>query len=107
MYLFGPAIALVAVAGLVAVLRWTFDSDVARTEKLLFSRPESSEPADYGLLQTVAVVNDIIDARELKHRLADAGIRSTFAPSQGGCVNVLVFASQFADAKRVMGGSTL
>jgi hypothetical protein len=105
-YVYGPLIAFVAVAVLAAILRWTFDSDIARTEKLLFSRPDLAEPADYGLLATAAVVEDISEARYLKDRLADAGIRATLAPAQDGCVNVLVFEKQLADARRVAGGFT-
>jgi hypothetical protein len=105
-YVYGPLIAFVAVAVLAAILRWTFDSDVARTERLLFGRPDLAEPADYGLLQTAAVVENIAEARELQSRLADAGIRATLAPTKAGCVNVLVFESQLADARRVVGGFT-
>lgn len=105
-YVYGPLIAFVAVAVLAAILRWTFDSDMARTEKLLFSRPDLAGPADYGLLAIAAVVEDISEARDLKERLAEAGIRATFAPAQGGRINVLVFDRQLADARGVAGGFT-
>ena len=103
-YVYGPLIAFVAVAVLAALLRWTFDSDVAKTERLLFSR--SGQQADYGLLQAAAVVEDMSEAKELGGLLSDAGIRCTFAPDPGGRVSVLVFESQLAEARRVAGGFT-
>jgi len=103
-YVVGPLIAFAVVAILAAVLRWTFDADVTRTQEKIFA---AKHGGDYGLLRVVGVADDILEARAIKERLAEAGIRATFAVAPAGHVNILVFESQLAAAKQVMGGTTL
>lgn len=103
-YVVGPLIAFAVVAILAAVLRWSFDSDVSRKQDKLFAAQQSK---DYGLLRIVVVAEDMGEAQHLRERLAEAGIRATFAAAPAGHVNVLVFSSQLIAARQVMGGSTL
>jgi hypothetical protein len=103
-YVVGPLIAFAVVAILAAILRWTFDADIARTQEKLFAAQHGT---DYGLLRVVGIAADMAEARALKDRLSEAGIRATFSYAPAGHVNVLVFDSQLMAAKQIMGGSTL
>ena len=100
----GPLIAFAVVAILAAVLRWAFASDVARKQDRLFAARQGT---DYGLLRVAGTAPNMVEARALKARLADAGIRATVAIAPDGHVDVLVFESQLMAARQVTGGSTI
>jgi hypothetical protein len=98
MYVVGPIIAFGVVAGLAAVLRWTFDADVS-------TFPDRSDPEDFGLLRPVATVEDAVTARALRQTLSEAGIRATLGLSPDNRVHVLVFATELDRARRLVGGA--
>ncbi len=102
MYVVGPIIAFVVVAVLAAVLRWTFGSDVARTQARIFSGTE-----DYGLLRVAGVVENDAAARRMQDLLRDGGIRSTTAIEPDGTVRVMVFEAEIEAARRLVGGWAL
>jgi hypothetical protein len=101
----GPLIAFGVIAGLSAILRWTFSADGSRAAQVRFFEP--SEPEDFGLLSVAGVVANTDDAQALQGMLADAGIRATIAPAKDGRVRVLVFTSDLETARRVVGGSAI
>jgi hypothetical protein len=100
MYAVGPLIAFGVVAALVAILRWTFNSEIGRAEREIFGASESD---DFGLLSVATVVDTAEDARAFQRMLADAGIRATVAAAPGRRVRVLVFTTDLERARRVMG----
>ena len=103
-FVVGPLIAFAVVAGLGLVLRWAFNSDIARTEAKIFGPPP---PEDFGLLSVAGLVANNDDAHGLQQMLADAGIRATVAPAPDGKVRVLVFTTDLESARRVVGGSAI
>jgi hypothetical protein len=60
---------------------------------------------DFGLLDVAAIVDTADTAEQIRAVLADAGIRATVAPAADGRVRVLVFETEVARARRVVGGS--
>lgn len=98
-YVLGPIIAFVVIAALALILRWTFRSELSRTEAEIFADPE-----DYGLLRVAGVVEGDAEARIMQSLLAQAGIRSTVAPSPDGRLRVLVFEKEIEAARRLVGG---
>jgi hypothetical protein len=99
MYVLGPIIAFVVIAALAAILRWTFRSELSRTQAEIFAGPE-----DFGLLCVAGVVEGDAEARIMQSLLSQAGIRSTVAPSPDGRVRVLVFEKEIEAARRLVGG---
>jgi len=99
MYVLGPVIAFVVVAGLALALRWTFRSDLSRSQKEIFSGPE-----DYGLLRVAGTVDGEAEARIMQSLLSQAGIRSTVATAHNGRIRVLVFEHELEAARRLVGG---
>lgn len=99
MYVVGPMVAFLVVGALAAVLRWTFDSDLARTQARIFAGTE-----DYGLLRVAGVVDSEAAARAMQDLLLTVGIRSTTAVEPGGGVRVLVFETEIEAARRLVGG---
>jgi hypothetical protein len=95
-YVVGPLIVLVVVAGLALMLRWAYGSSRP-------ALPAPDEPADFGLLQELAVVDTDDTAHAVRALLSDAGIRSTRATTPGGHVRVLVFAADFDRARQLVG----
>lgn len=89
----GPLIALIAVAALALVLRWTFAGTAGP--------PEPPQPQDFGLLSAVATVDDPEVAAGIRRVLQDAGIRSTLASGTDG-ISVLVFDSELDQARRLV-----
>lgn len=90
---FGPLMALFAIGGLAAVLRWTFADD----------RPAEPFSDDYGLLRPVAVTGTISAAEHARGVLAEAGIRATIAVGNDNLVRVLVFEHELDQARRLVG----
>ena len=101
----GPLIAFGVIAGLSAILRWTFSDDGRSAAGVRFFPPSESD--DFGLLSVAGVVETNDDAEALQHMLADAGIRATMTPAPGGRIRVLVFTSDLETARRVVGGSAI
>ena len=90
----GPLSALAIVACLALVLRWTFGTGQP-------ARPWSA-PEDFGLLSTVATVDDPETASGVRRVLGEAGIRSTVAVTRDARVSVLVFDSELDRARRLV-----
>jgi hypothetical protein len=101
----GPLIAFGVIAGLSAILRWTFPNDGSSAAGVRFLPPSESD--DFGLLSVAGIVATNDDAEALQHMLADAGIRATVTPAPGGRIRVLVFTTDLETARRVVGGSTI
>jgi hypothetical protein len=101
-YIFGPIVAFLVVGALAAILRWTFDPNLARKQAEIFG-----QPGDYGLLSVVAVVDTQLEARTMQQRLTAAGIRATVGPAPDGRTNVLVFEAEIDAARRLVGGPPL
>lgn len=97
LYVVGPLIAFAVVAALAAILRWTFDSDLADKQARIFGDPD-----DYGLLAVAAMVDNEADARHMQDLLRTAGIRSTTSRDQDGRIRVLVFDSEADAARRLV-----
>lgn len=97
----GPIIALLVVAFLALILRWSFGST-----QMPGPVPDR-RGADFGLLHEVAVVGSVGEADTLRGVLSDAEIRSTTADAGWGRVRVLVFAADLELARALVGpGST-
>lgn len=97
LYVVGPLIAFGVVGALAVILRWTFDSDLARKQEQIFGDSD-----DYGLLAVVAMVDNAPDARHLQDLLSSAGIRSTTSRDVDGRIRVLVFDSEIDAARRLV-----
>ena len=95
MYVVGPLLAFVVIAGLALVLRWTFDAP---------TRSRSwAEPEDFGLLTAVSTVDEPDSAELVQRVLAGAGIRSTIAVTRDARITVLVFETELDLARRLVG----
>jgi hypothetical protein len=101
MLVVGPLIAFGVIAALAAILRWAFDSDVARTPEKIFG------VEDFGLLSVAGVVESADEAWTMQHLLADAGIRATTALAPDGQVRILVFTADLEQARRVVGDTAI
>ncbi len=85
-YLVGPTAAFVVVGLLALLLRWSF----ARGSSLVAPPAQPSTPDDYGLLVSVATVDDPAIAESLATQLERLGIRSTVVETSNG-LRVMVF----------------
>jgi hypothetical protein len=97
LYVLGPVIAFGVIAGLAAVLRWTFDEDAVPPPG-----PAEPVPDDFGLLRPASTVDDRATAKALARTLKDAGIRATIGTAPDGRYHVLVFATQLDRARRYL-----
>ncbi|MEJ5914988.1 hypothetical protein [Pseudokineococcus sp. 1T1Z-3] len=84
--LFGPLVALVAVAVIALLLRWGW----SRGHSLVPGRARAGGEGDYGLLVPVAEPTTFVEAEALRARLEAEGLRATLAPTTDG-PRVLVF----------------
>jgi len=98
-YAIGPTIALVVVAVLVLLLRWTFSHGRSVVER----RPERGSSEEYGLLEVVSSPATFVEAEVQRRTLVDAGIRATLAPTTDG-PRVMVFPDQAGLARQVLAG---
>jgi hypothetical protein len=96
-YAFGPLVALVALAALALLLRWTFSRGTSLVER----RSTPGAPTEYGLLTVVASPSTFIEAEMLRRRLLDHHIRATLAPTTEG-PRVLVWPDDVAIARAVL-----
>lgn len=96
-YAFGPLVALVAVAVLVLLLRWTF----SRGRSLVERRPQRGSEEEYGLLEVVSAPGTFVEAEVQRRTLVDAGIRATLAPTTEG-PRVMVFPSEAGLARQIL-----
>lgn len=92
-----PLLALVALAVLALLLRWTF----ARGTSLVERRSAQGAETDYGVLVPVAAPATFVEAEMLRARLVDAGLRATLAPTTDG-PRVLVFPRDAAAARNLL-----
>jgi len=98
-FLWAPALAFVAVVGLIAVLRWGFSSGGS-----LIARPAKKGPSgSYGLLVAVAEPTDASAGERARSRLQAAGIRATLAQTDDG-LRLMVFDGDLDQARRVLRG---
>ena len=96
-FLFGPMIALVALAGLALVARWA-----SQTGTSLIERPARRGSAEeYGLMIPVASPRTERAATEVTARLADAGLRARPVRTTQGW-RVMVWAEDVARARAVL-----
>jgi hypothetical protein len=93
-FLFGPLVALMVVAVLALLLRWTFSHGTSLVE-----RPSrAGREGDYGLLVPVAQPATFVEAEIARRRLGEVGIRATLAPTTDG-PRVMVFERDAARAR--------
>ncbi len=97
LYVLGPVIAFAVIAGLAAVLRWTFDEDADMPPG-----PVEPVPDDFGLLRPASTVDDRSTARAQARTLREAGIRATVGGAADGRYHVLVFARELDRARRYL-----
>jgi hypothetical protein len=95
-YIIGPLVLLAVVGALALVLRWTYGTSSR-------SLPALDEPADFGLLRELAIVENDDTTEALRALLSDAGIRSTRAYTPQGTIRVLVFATDLDRARQLVG----
>ena len=95
--LYGPAMAFLAVALLVLLLRWTF----RRGGSLVERAPRRGPASDYGLLVSVAEPATFAEAELIRARLVGQGVRATLAPTTDG-PRVLVFGEEAAIARALL-----
>ena len=98
-YAVGPAMALVVVAVLALLLRWTFSHGRSLVER----RPHQGPSSDYGLLEVVSAPPTFVEAEVQRRTLVDAGIRATLAPTTDG-PRVMVFPDEAGLARQVLAG---
>ncbi|ABS02761.1 hypothetical protein FHR75_000836 [Kineococcus radiotolerans] len=98
-YALGPTIALVAVAVLVLLLRWTFSHGRSLVER----RPQRGTSEEYGLLEVVSSPSTFVEAEVQRQTLLAAGIRATLAPTTEG-PRVMVFPKEAGLARQVLAG---
>jgi hypothetical protein len=96
-FLFGPMIALVALAGLALVARWA-----SQTGTSLIERPARQGSAEeYGLMIPVASPVNARDSRDVAARLTAAGVRHREVTTTEG-PRVMVWAEDVARARAVL-----
>jgi hypothetical protein len=96
----GPGSVLGAVCVLAVALRWII-ADGPRRHRRPRSGPAPADD-DFGLLRSVAVVDDPDTGRSVRALLVAAGVRATVATDRAGRVHVLVFPSEHARALRLV-----
>jgi hypothetical protein len=109
-----PLVALLVIAGLGLVLRWTFSrdgkptvwpgagDDPAETAASGLATPIDPAPRDYGLLTPVTVVDTRQEAELVREQLARASIRATMSTDSAGRYHVLVFANDADRARSLL-----
>lgn len=98
-YAVGPTVALVVVAVLVLLLRWTFSHGRSLVER----RPTAGSSEEYGLLVVVSSPPTFVEAEVQRRTLVDAGIRATLAPTTEG-PRVMCFPDQAGLARQILDG---
>ena len=94
----GPLVALLAVAVLSLVLRWTFSTSHRTAPRGRVVRlPATAD--DYGVLVPVALATCRDDAARLRDALAAGGVRGTLGRSTPDGVPLLVFPSDVDRAR--------
>ena len=100
-FVIGPMLALLLVAVLSGMLRWTYG-----THNQHVAPPPEHDDGDLGLLREVAVVASVEAADLLRRRLAADGIRATVRPTTDRIGrSILVFAKDEVDARVVLANS--
>ncbi|HEY2765208.1 MAG TPA: hypothetical protein VGJ13_14555 [Pseudonocardiaceae bacterium] len=100
-FVVGPLLALLLVALLGGMLRWTYGTHTQHV-----APPPEHDDGDLGLLREVAVVPNAEAADVLRRRLAADGIRATVRPTTDRIGrSILVFAEDEVDARVVLANS--
>ncbi len=97
-FVIGPLLALLIVALLGGLLRWTYG-----THKQHVVPYSENDDGDLGLLREVTVVADAEAADVLRRRLAADGVRATVRPTEDDVGRrILVFAEDEPDARAIL-----
>jgi hypothetical protein len=96
-YVYGPAVAFLAVGLLAMLLRWTF----RRGSSVVERRPRRGPASDYGLLVAVAEPPTFAEAELIRARLVAQGVRATLAPTTEG-PRVMVFGEEASVARALL-----
>ncbi len=98
-FFLGPLLALLLVALLGGLLRWTYGTH----SQHVAPHTDHAEAEDLGLLREVAVVPTVVAAEVLRQRLAADSIRATVRPTPDRTGHrILVFAKDEPDARVVL-----
>jgi hypothetical protein len=98
-YVYGPAVALLAVGVLALILRWSY----RRGGSLVERRARRGTEQDYGLLVAVAEPATFAEAELVRARLVAQGVRATLAPTTQG-PRVMVFPDEVSVARALLRG---
>jgi hypothetical protein len=98
-YLWGPAVAFLAVGVLILVLRW---ANPPRRTSLVSRTPARGRPDEYGLLVPVAEPQSAREGEAMRARLLADGIHGTLANTEAG-LRVLVWPDDAARARQLLG----
>jgi hypothetical protein len=96
---------LLAVAALVCAVVLVILGTVAATRRLRRSRRSGRPPAaldDFGLLRTVALVENLDTGQVLRALLTAGGVPATVSTGSDGLVHVLVFPDAYEEARRMV-----
>jgi len=99
-FLWGPALAFLAVGVLALVLRWAYSP---RRDTLVAGSPRPGRPDEYGLLVAVADPGSAREGEVMRGRLQEAGIHATLAQTAAG-LRVLVWPADELRARQVLRG---
>jgi len=95
--LYGPVMALLGVAFLIALLRWAF----GRGSSVVERPPLSGSPGEYGLLSAVASPGSLVEAEILRQHLEHGQVKATVAVTNEG-PRVMVWPADEARARQVL-----
>lgn len=100
-YAFGPVVVLIALIGIVFIMRWAFSGG---SSLISVAQPNTpGDPQDYGLLTAVAAPSDYTRADALVAALAAVGIGATLANTTAG-LRIMVFPEHAESARSVLRG---
>ena len=98
-YLFGPFVALMVVAGMAFLLRWSSARGGSHVERV----PRPGELDEYGLLVPVATPPGRAEGEALRRNLQANGVRATLTTTTEG-LRLLVFPNDVARARELIAG---
>lgn len=96
-FAFGPVVALVAVVGLMMLLRWAFSG----RSSLVAPPPKQGAPSEYGILEVVASPATRAEAEAMRQMLADAGCTATIVETVDG-LRVMTWPAQAEQARALL-----
>jgi len=98
-FLVGPAIAALAIGGLLLVSRWM----TGQRASLIEREAQSGPPEEYGLMIPVASPRNGAAADQVRARLGEAGVASRAVSTTEG-LRVMVWAEDVVRARAVLDG---